>query len=98
MVHGEWLGIQDMGSACGRIADMSNGKVALEVIKDFLSENFGNQSHGFMLGYFAAVRGYDAGTFLAAMLQGIESEIGESCSIRVTENATDSTFIFGAIS
>ena len=76
MVHSERLGIQDMGSPCGGIADMSYRKVAFKAIEDVFGEYFRYQPHGFMLRYLAAVRGYDAGAFLPTMLQGIKSEIG----------------------
>ena len=77
---------------------MSYRKVAFKAIEDIFGEYFRYQPHGFMLRCLAAVRGYNAGAFLSTMLQGIESEIGESGSIRVAKNTTDSTFIFGAIS
>ena len=98
MVHCEWLGIFDLGSPCGGIADMSYRKVTFKAIEDFFSEYFRHQPHGFMLRYPAAVRGYDAGAFLSTMLQSIEPEISEPCCVRVAENTTDSTFILGTIS
>ena len=39
-----------------------------------------------------AVKGDDAGGFLAAMLKGVEAECGERCRIGVAINAEDTAF------
>jgi hypothetical protein len=44
-----------------------------------------------------AVAGDDAGGFLAAMLQGIKSEIGEVCRFGVAEDAEDTTLVVEVI-
>ena len=42
---------------------------------------------------FLAIGGDDTGAFLAAMLKGIETEIGEFGRIFVAKDATNSTFV-----
>jgi hypothetical protein len=44
-----------------------------------------------------AVARDDAGGFLAAMLQGIKSEIGEVCRFGVAEDAEDTTLVVEVI-
>jgi hypothetical protein len=42
---------------------------------------------------FFAVRCYDSGRFLPAMLQGVEAKVGQFGGLGVAENAKDTTLI-----
>ena len=65
------------GAGCG-IAGMPNGQLAREGLEIIFAKNLGNQSHFRVDGNSLAVRGGDAGAFLAAMLEGEQSEEGEA--------------------
>jgi len=44
-----------------------------------------------------AIAGYDAGGFLAAMLEGVEAEVGEVGGFGMAEDAEDTTFVVEVI-
>lgn len=75
---------------------MADGDVALQTLQGFLRENVGNETHVFVDVNLGAVRCYNSGALLTAMLQGIETEIIEFRGILVVENTAYSAFMGGA--
>ena len=56
---------------------MTDGEVALERLQGRLVEDLGDQAHVLVDQDLAAVADRDAGRLLAAVLQGVEAEVGE---------------------
>ena len=75
---------------------MTDGDVPRESLKNSFRKDLVNEPHVFMDVDFASVGSDNACTFLAAVLEGIETEIVELGCIRVTENTADTTFMFRA--
>ena len=91
----EGLGIDDVRLAGGGIADMTGGQVAGKALQGTFAEDIGNQAHVLVNQNFFAVSGHNAGAFLAAMLEGIQSEIDKLGGVLVAENPTDAAFMPG---
>ena len=70
------LRIEESGVASGGVAGVADGHAARKLGQDFVGEDLGNQAHSLDVGEVLAVGGGDAGRFLAAMLKGVEAEIG----------------------
>ena len=56
---------------------MSDAGVALEIVEVIGIKDLRNQPHVLDYIKMAFVKGYDAGTFLAAVLEGVKSEVGQ---------------------
>src|SRR5439155_23086649 len=56
-------------------------------------KNFFDFAHRAMRAQFRAVAGDDAGGFLTAMLEGVETEVGKVGGFGVAEDAEDTTFV-----
>lgn len=74
---------------------MAGGQMAGEPAQVSFVEDVGNQAHVFVNQDFIAVADNDAGAFLTAVLQGVQSEIDQLCSILMTENPADAAFMLG---
>ena len=74
---------------------MTGGQMAGKALQGAFVEDIGNQSHLLVDQDFFAVTGNNAGTFLAAVLEGVEAKIDELGGILVTENPADTTFMPG---
>ena len=84
------LHIPKRGLANGRIADMANRRGAGEAVDDGLSvEVIAHESQTALGMKLLAVEGYDAGCFLAAVLQGVKTEGRERCGVGMIENPKD---------
>ena len=84
----ERLHVAQDGFAGGRIADMTDGGGAGQAVDDFAAGKRVADQPETALGVKAlAVERHDAGGFLAAMLQGVQSERGNGGGIRMTEYA-----------
>ena len=82
------LHITQDGFAGGRIADMADGCVAGQAIDDFAAgKRIADQAEAALGVKAPPVERHDAGGFLAAMLQGVQSERGNRGGIRMTEYA-----------
>lgn len=75
---------------------MAHGEVAFQSLQVILAENIVHQPHSLVLGDMAAVAGHDPGAFLAAMLEGIEAEVGELGCVFMAENSANAAFVLGA--
>ena len=82
------------GGGVARVADGGGAGQPREHrgLKDFL-----HQAHAFFEMQRGAVGGDDAGGFLAAMLQGVESQIGELGGFGMAEDAADTAVIVKVI-
>src|SRR5436190_9167002 len=85
----ERLGIAEMGGACGRIARMPKGDRTDQIVKDVPTENLRDQAHALVSAELLAIGGDDAGAFLAAMLQCVETIIGQLRGIGMAVNSED---------
>ena len=74
---------------------MADGAFSLEFFKIARLEDLRNKPHAFVRveGFFAGIRGNDAGTLLPAMLQGKESVIRKHGCIRVIVGSEDAAFM-----
>lgn len=73
---------------------MPNGHVADEAVQNLAIENLRHQSHALVNAKLPAVAGDDAGTLLAAMLEGVKAIIGQLGGIRVAINAEHAAIVF----
>src|SRR5450759_4776818 len=72
-----WLGVLP-GAATGRgVSAVANGQMALERAQAGLVEDLRDQTHVLVDHQPTTIAGRDAGRLLAAMLQGIEPEVGQ---------------------
>ena len=86
------------GAGAGRgVTHVADGSVAFEPF-DFalIAEHLGEQSESAVAGQMAVIVGDDAGTFLTAMLQRVQAEIGKSGGVGVAPHAEDATFLVNA--
>src|SRR6185312_8466896 len=88
------LSVEHGRIAAGRVARMSDGNVAGEASKRFLSEDIGDKSHGLVHLQASAVRRNDACGLLPAVLQLMQSEVGERGGLGVRVYGHHTTFVF----
>lgn len=74
---------------------MAGGQVAGQAPEGTLAENVGDQTHVLVNQYFLAIADYNAGAFLASVLEGVESKIDELGGVFMAENPADATFVPG---
>src|SRR6266481_8316648 len=72
---------------------MSDGQRAAEPGQFFLCEDVGDQPHGLVDVQREAVRSDDAGGFLSAMLQGMQSEVGKRLRLRMRVDCDYPAFV-----
>ena len=89
--HEKRLRFVDRDFARGRIAHVTDGARAAQAIECRLIERFRDVSHLSFEPQLDAVGSYDAAGFLAAVLQRIKAEIGQSRGVRVAVDAEDTT-------
>jgi hypothetical protein len=95
-IHRERLGVAHVRRAGGGIARVADGHVADEVMQDFgVGKNLRHQAHAVVLVKFPVMAGDDAGAFLSAMLEGIQSEISQFGGVRMAEDAENTAVMFG---
>src|SRR5882762_2021585 len=88
-LHADWLRIQQRRVARSRVARMADSHIALELGQYIVGEDIGNQPHALDVRKISAVGSSDTSRLLPTMLQGIESKIGLSRSIRMTVNSNN---------
>src|SRR5208282_1586559 len=71
---------------------MAYGNWTGEPFQPFLTEDVGDEAECFFSVQVLSVRRANAGPFLAAMLQGVEPQIGEIGRLRVVKNAEYTAF------
>ena len=91
------LSVEQRFVACGGVARVTDGEIAGKRIQDSRGEDFFDFTHGAVEIELASVAGDDAGGFLAAMLEGVESEVGELGGLFVAEHAEDATVVVEVI-
>ena len=80
--------------AAGRIADMADGRVALEAIDNGTpSEMVANKPEASLGVEMVAVETGDAGGFLAAMLERMQPERGQRCGVGVIEDTENAALL-----
>jgi hypothetical protein len=72
---------------------VADGEASGELRENARMENFFDFAHGAVDMQFRAVAGDDAGGFLAAMLKGVETEIGKVGGFGMAEDAEDTTLV-----
>ena len=76
------LGVGNVAGARRRIAHVTDSTIALETAQDLFGEDLETQAHALVVLHFlAGVPHRDAGAFLAAVLEGVETEIGDTSDI-----------------
>ena len=89
----ERLDVVGGAGAGGGVVHMADGLVSGEPADlAFVAEHLGQQAKAAMADQMAIVVRHDAGALLAAMLQGVESEIGETGGVGVAPDAENSAF------
>ena len=92
-IDDDGLGVDQRGVAGGGVARVADGGGAGQARQHRGLEDFLHQAHALFEVQRGAVGGDDAGGFLAAMLQGVEAEIGELGGFGVAEDAADTAVI-----
>ena len=87
----ERLRVDEHRRASGGITHVSNTEIALQAGKDIFVENFAHQPHALMMAHHSTITDADAGAFLTAVLESIESEIGKSGGVLVSVDRKDTT-------
>ena len=92
------LGVEQRRVAGGGVAGVADGHLAGELGEHIIGEDFRDQAHAFDVGQMLSVGGGDAGRFLAAMLEGVEAEIGLPGGIGMAVNGDDAAlFVEGIV-
>src|SRR5437016_9090497 len=73
---------------------MTNGDLPDHIMQNVSFENLGDQSHAPVSVELFAVRGDNAGAFLAPMLQGVQAIVRQFRRVRMAVNAENSTIMF----
>ena len=72
------LGIANLAAARRRIAVVANGQMARHALQHLLVKHLAHQAHVLVEAHLVlGIKHSDAGRFLAAVLQGVQAEIGE---------------------
>ena len=91
-VDADGLGVEQRRVAGGGVAGVADGHVAGKLGEHIVGEDFRDQAHALDVGEMLAVGGGDAGRFLAAMLQGVEAEIGFARGVGMAVDGDDAAF------
>ena len=71
------LGVVPAAATGGRVADVAEGEVSRERLEAALVEHLGDEAEIALGGDVPVLGGRDAGRLLAAVLEGVEGEVGE---------------------
>src|SRR5690348_15599782 len=72
---------------------MADGHRSRQLLQHVVGEDLRDESHALDVGKMLAVGRRDAGGFLSAMLQCVESEIGLACRVGMAVNRYDTALI-----
>ena len=89
----ERLGVLDLARPRGRVPVVADGVVAGELAQHVAVEDVRDQPHRPVREQVATVRGDDAGALLAAVLQRVQTEVGQIRGLRVPVDAADTAFL-----
>src|SRR5712691_2129055 len=92
-VDHDGLSVEQRLVARRRVARVADGEAALELCEHAWLENFFDFAHGTMHVQLFAVARDDASGFLASMLEGVKTEIGEVRRFRVAKDTEDTTLV-----
>jgi hypothetical protein len=90
---GERLGVEESRIAGGRIARVTDGESAGQLVQHIAGEDLGHVAHGLVAVEISAIAGADASALLAAMLERIEAEVGELGGFGVPVDGDDAAFL-----
>src|SRR5437867_6442606 len=76
---------------------MPDGHLADQVVQHVYIENLRDQTHSLELAELPAVTSDDAGAFLPAVLEGVQTVVGQLGGVRVTVDAEHPTVMFGIL-
>ena len=85
------LGVLEMALSCGGIAVVADGTGPFQALDHLLFEDIGHKTHLAMGDQDLAIRGDNAGGFLAAVLKGIEAKVNHVGCLGVAIDPHDST-------
>ena len=91
-IDADGLGVEKGGVAGGGVAGVADGHVAGKLGKDVVGEDLRDQAHALDVGEVLAVGSGDAGRLLAAMLEGVEAEIGLARGVGMAVDGDDAAF------
>ena len=97
VVGQEGLDVFEHGLAGGGVADVANGRGAGEAGELGLVEDVGDEADAGDGLEVVVVDGYDAGTFLAAVLEGVEGQGAETGGFRVAVDAHHAALFTGLL-
>lgn len=89
---GERLGFVEADFSGGRVPDVPDGAVAGQPVQDRLGEDFIDFTHAAYGMQALSVTRHDADGFLPAVLQGIETQVGEPGRFGMPPDAEHPTF------
>ena len=92
-IDDERLGVLDIGTAGGGVADVADGEMAGQRAENVFVEHLADEPHALVGAQVDAVRGGDARAFLAAMLQRVQPVIRQLGRIRVPVNPKQATIM-----
>jgi hypothetical protein len=90
VVEQERLGVAQLGAAGGRVAGVADGRAPGQAGQGLLVEDVGDQAHADVAAQ-ALVAGDQPGGLLAAVLQGVQAQVGQVGGLVVTMDAEDAT-------
>ena len=96
-IPGQRLGIAQIAGAGRRVAGMADGHVAHQIVQDLAVKDLGHEPHALVFTELLAVAGHEARAFLAAMLQRVQSVIGQLGGIRMPEDTEHTAVMLGVI-
>ena len=91
----EGVGVAKVGRAGGGIAGVADRHLADETMEDFAVKNLRDEPHAAVDAELFAIGGDDAGALLAAVLEGVETVVGQFGGAGVAVNAEDTAIMFG---
>jgi hypothetical protein len=92
------LGVAEIGCTSGRVPDVAESRIAGKALDHVLVEHFADQAHAPVRPSASlAVDRHDASGLLAAVLQGVEPEEGESPGAFRPAHREDATLLAHAI-
>src|SRR5438093_3004143 len=92
-VDDQRLGVFQVAGACRGIPVVADRRAAGQAFQPVPGEDIGHQPHALFPMELLAVVGDDAGAFLATVLQGVQTEIGEVRRLLVPVHADDGAFV-----
>ncbi len=96
-IHGQRLGIAQMGRAGRGITSVADGHGAWQLVQEISFKNLRNQPHSFVRAELLPIACNNTGAFLASMLQRVETVVRQLSGVWMTKNAEHATIMLGII-